>query len=337
MMFGKTAQWAYIVSRVRVMKRSLIPSDEFTKMMNMDFNEVVRYLEETGYKQEIDEFSYRYTGPQLIDYAISTNLFRIYSRIVDVSFGLAKELIMEYLKKWDIWNTTNIIRGKISNASNEQIEETLVPVGEFSQEFFKSLLAKDLDEITKSFEGTPYSEPLSRLTPDNIAEIEDELYRIYYSRLVSMRPSEQALKLFIDFVKMEIDVKNIKAILRLTLEEESAEDIMGRIIPGGYQLDADEARKLSAMDWDELTKSLEGYWFWKGIEAVEDFARLEINLDKAWLKAVAGKANKYPLSILPVLHYMNLKKIEADNLRIIGWGKWEDLSNEAVEEQLVVL
>lgn len=336
-MFGKSAQWAYIVSRVRVMKRSLIPSDEFNKLMNMDFNEVVRYLEDTRYKQEIDEFSYRYTGPQLIDYAISTNLFRTYSRIADVSFGLAKELIMEYLKKWDVWNTINVIRGKISNVSDEQIEETLVPVGEFSQEFFKSLLAKDLEEITKSFEGYPYSEPLSRLSPDNMAEIEDELYRTYYSKLVSIRPSEQALKLFVDFVKMEIDVKNIKTILRLKLEEESSENIMERIIPGGYQLDADEARKLSATSWEELTKSLEDYWFWKGMESVDDFSRIEINLHRAWMQAVARKANKYPLSILPVLHYMNLKKIEADNLRVISWGKWENLPDEAIGEQLVVL
>jgi len=335
--FGKNAQWAYIVARVRVMKRNLIPAEEFRKLLNMDFHEVVRYMEETQYKKEIDELSYKYTGPKLMDYALSMHLFRTYKRIVDVSFGLAKELILEYLKKWDVWNIINILRGKLANVPPDEIEETLVPVGEFDYEFYKSLLVKEVDEIIKAFDRTPYYETLSRVGSAPLSEIEDELYKIYYSRIVRMTPAEQALKLFVDFVRMEIDVKNIKTILRLKMDDVSSEEIMTRIIPGGYQLNVDEARKLAAMPWDELTKSLEGYWFWKGIELDGDFSRVEIKLDSLWIREVAKRSNSYPLSIIPVLHYMNLKKIEADNLRVIGWGKWEGLPNEVIEEQLVIV
>jgi V/A-type H+-transporting ATPase subunit C len=115
------------------------------------------------------------------------------------------------------------------------------------------------------------------------------------------------------------------------------EDIMAKVIPGGYQIDVDEARKLAAMPFDELMKSLEGYWFWKEIELGREFSKVENKLDSLLIQGVARKANGHPLSILPVLHYMNLKKLEVDNLRIIGWGKWEGLSNDVIEEQLVVL
>ncbi len=334
---GKKSQWAYIVARVKVMKRNLIPKEEFRKLLNMDFHEVVRYIEESEYKKEIDELSYKYSGPRLIDYALSLHLFRKYKRILDVSFDTAKELIAEYLKRWDIWNIINILRGKLANVSPEEIEETLVPVGEFSYDFYKALTAKDIDEVIKAFERTPYYEALSKVGQEPIGKIEDELYKIYYTKVTARGVADQAVKLFVDFIKKEIDIKNIKTILRLKMDDVQPEVIMEKIIPGGYQLDVDEARKLASMPLDELLKSLEGYWFWRDIEIEDSFSRVEIKLDSVWLEEVARKADHYPLSILPVLHYMCLKKIEVDNLRVIGWGKWEGLSNEAIEEQLVMV
>lgn len=334
---GDRTQWAYIVARIKVMKRRLLPQEEFRKLLNMDFNEVVRYLEETEYKKEFDELSYKYTGPRLMDLALSTNLFRTYSRIAEVSFGSARGLVTEYLKRWDLCNIINILRGKMANASVEEIEDILVPAGEFDHEFYKSLLPKDADEIVKAFDKTPYYETLSKLGSESLSEIEDELYKKYYSRMLKIRPESLALKLFTDFMKMEIDIKNAKTILRLKRDDIPPEDIMNRVISGGYQINPDEARKLAAMPLDELKKSLEGYWFWKDIELNGNFSRVENKLDSLLMQGVAKKANGYPLSVLPVFHYMNLKKIEADNLRIIGWGKWENLPNEMIEEQLVML
>lgn len=339
MIFGKHSAWAYIVARVKVMKRKLIPSEEFKKLLNMDFNEIIRYLEETEYKKEIDELAYKYSGPRLLDYALTLNLGRTYKKILDVSFGQAKEFIAAYLTKWDIWNIINIIRGKIAGVSPEEIEEALVPVGEYSIDFYKSLIAKELDEVIKTFEGTPYYDALSKVGSSPLSEIEDEMYKIYYSRILREKPSELALKLFVDFIKMEIDIKNIKTILRLKREEIPPDEIMKRIVPGGYELTEDEAAKLAAMSWDELTKSLEGYWFWKGIESIDgkELSRIEIKFDKVWIETIARRASNYPLSILPVLQYMVLKKIEVDNLRTLGWGKWQGIPNEEIEEQLVIL
>ena len=335
---GKHATWAYIVARVKVMKRRLIPSEEYKKLLNMSFDEIVRYLEETEYKKEIDELAYKYSGPRLLDYALSLNLGRTYKKIQDVSFGLAKNIITEYLKRWDIWNIITIVRGKLVNVSAEEIEESLVPVGSYSLEFYRSLIPKELDEVIKTFEGTPYYEYLSKVGQISISEIEDGLYKVYYQRILAEKPSELALKLFIDFVKMEIDIKNVKTILRLKREETPTDEIMKRIIPGGFELSEDECAKLCAMPWDELTKALEGHWFFKGIEEIgRELSRVEIQFDKAWMQEVAKRASNYPLSILPVLQYMVLKKIEVDNMRTLGWGKWQNIPREEIEAQLVIL
>ncbi|MEM1577046.1 MAG: hypothetical protein QXT98_06015 [Archaeoglobaceae archaeon] len=40
---------------------------------------------------------------------------------------------------------------------------------------------------------------------------------------------------------------------------------------------------------------------------------------------------------MPVLQYIVLKKVEIDNLRILGWGKWHGIPNEEIEKEMVIL
>ncbi len=332
------ATWAYIVARTKVMKSRLLKADDFRKLLNMNFDEIIRFLEETEYKKEIDEMGYKYTGPRLLDYALFANLAKTYRKILQVSFGEAKFLIGEYLKRWDIWNVINILRGKNAGIDPEIIEETLVPAGEIGEEQLKSLVVKDIEEIVKEFEGTPYYEALSKIGTAPMNVVEDELYKIYYRKLVEISPREFETKLFVNFIRMEVDIKNIKTILRLKMDGAEIDEIMERIIPGGFEITEDEARKLAAMPLDELLKSLEGYWFWKGMEVeLKGLAEVEVEFDKMWIKTIAKRASNYPLSVLPVLQYIVLKKVEVDDLRVLGWGKWQGLPNEEIERQMVIL
>jgi V/A-type H+-transporting ATPase subunit C len=337
MLIGKNATWAYLVARTKVMKRKLIPKDEYRKLLNMEFNEIVRYLEETEYKKEIDEFGYRYSGPKLMDYALSLNLSRTYQKIIRISFGLAKDLISSYLKKWELMNIISIIRGKAANIPQDEIEEAIVPV-EKDFEYYKSLIAKDVDEIVNTYRGTPYFETLSKMGAMPPSQLEDDLFKIYYLELTKLKPAELSLKLFVDFVKMEVDLRNLKTILRLKVEGATPDEIIARLIPNGFELTLDECRKLATMSWGELVKALEGYWFWKDIEKIEEeLSTTEVLFDKAWIEAITKRATSYPLSILPVMHYMVLKKVEVDNLRILGWGKWYNMPNDEIERQMVIV
>ncbi|MFN3384286.1 MAG: V-type ATP synthase subunit C [Archaeoglobaceae archaeon] len=330
------AAYAYIVARTKVMKSKLLKAEDFRKLLNMSFDEIMRFLEETEYKKEIDEMAYKYTGPKLLDYSLFSNLAKTYRKIYSVSFGEAKTLIGNYLRRWDVWNLINIIRGKNANLPSEVIEESLVPAGEFSSDYLRSLLAKDINEIVKELEGTPYHEALSKIGSVPMNVIEDELWKLYYKYLLATKASDFESRVFLNFVKMEIDLRNVKTLLRLKAEGDTADEIIARIVPGGYELTEDEARKLATMSFDEMLKSLEGFWFWK-VSRVDDLARAEIEFDKIWIEAIAKRAGNYPLSILPVLQYIVLKKTEVDDLRVLGWGKWHGLPNEEIERQMVIV
>jgi V/A-type H+-transporting ATPase subunit C len=338
----KPSEWAYVVSRVRVMSRKLIPAEEYNKMLNMELDEVIRFLEESEYKKEIDELGFKYQGLTLIDYALSLNLSRAYSKLIRISKGTPRDLISAYLRRYDIWNIMNIVRGKMFNFPSEEIEATLIYAGEYDEEFCKSLMLKEtIEEIAKTFEGTPFYpalEKIVRVCP--MSEFEDDLYKIYYNGLAGIKAETLDMKYFIDFIKMEVDIKNIKTILRLKADGASAEEIMTKIIPRGLQISEDEARKLAALEWDELIKSLEGYWFWEGIkDSVEgaSLSKIEAMLDRLWAKKVLSKSHSFPLSVLPVMAFILLKKLEIDNLRIIARGKAAGLDVENIKEQLVII
>jgi len=338
----KLSEWAYIVSRIKVMSRRLIPTSEYLKLLEMDLNSIIKYLEESEYKREIDELAYKYKGVELLEYGLNLNLSRTYRRILRISKGMAREIILKYLKKWDFWNIKNIIRGKRFGFSNEEIEATLVVAGEYDEDFYRSLLMRDnIEDIVKEFEGKPYYPILKRLSEERpLSKYEDELDKFYYSMLLEIEPRTADLKIFLDFVKMEVDIKNIKVILRLKREEAKPEEIIEKTIPGGYQLKEEDIRKLAASDWKELLELIEKYWFCKGIkELVErlELSKFEVCLDKMWAKKVVSQSKYKPVSVLPVLSYILLKKIETDNLRLLARGKEEGIPVDILKEQMVLL
>ncbi len=338
----KTSEWAYIATRVKVMKRKLIPKEDYTKLLNMSIDEIAKYLEETEYKEEIDKLAYKYSGVDLIDYALTYNLSKTFRKLINISTGLPKKLITLYLRRWDFWNLKNIIRGKMFGFSNEEIEATLIPAGEFDEEFLKMLIAKDnVNDIIETFKDKPFYSILEKLTHGaKLSEVEDELDKFCYSCLAKLTAENVDMKYFVDFIKMEIDIVNIKAIIRLKKEGATVEEIVSRIIPYGYQLKEEEARKLAAMELDELYKAIENYWFAEEIKediAKEPLSRIENDLMRAWARKVLAIAHSHPLSVLPILAYVVLKKLEVDNLRMIIRGKSEDMDIEEIKRQLVIV
>jgi V/A-type H+-transporting ATPase subunit C len=119
--FGKPVKYAYITGRVRAMKTKLIPGEMYPRMMAMDIPEIARYLEETQYKDEIDALSKDYSGVELIEHATFANLAKTYRRLLEVSIDEPSFLILEYLRRWDVWNIKTLIRGKFYGASDTEL------------------------------------------------------------------------------------------------------------------------------------------------------------------------------------------------------------------------
>ncbi|KCZ71343.1 ATP synthase A1, C subunit [Candidatus Methanoperedens nitroreducens] len=332
-------KYAYMVARVRAMKSKLIPREMYPKFLNMEIPEITRFIGESEYKKDVDELSKKYSGTDLFEHALNQNLALTYRKLIEVSQNEANILITEYLRLWDIWNIKTILRGKFSGASEDEILEDVVSGGQLRYRDLSEIVRiGTLEGVIGAFARTPYYPALEGYKGD-LAQIENALDRMYYTNLIKA-VSATGNKLFLKFLRTEIDLKNLKMLFRMKRAGMERDDIIKLLIPGGMELKDSDLTRLASMPLNEFVRALEEYSYWNAISDVSgdltSLVNIEPRLDKYGLVYASRISYYYPLSILPILDYILSKKIEVDNLRIIVRGKETSLPEEIIKAHLVM-
>jgi len=201
-------KYAYITARVRAMKSKLIQKEVFPKMMNMDLAEITRFIGESEYKQDVDELAQKYSGIDLLEHALNQNLARTYRKLLRISQDEPHYLITEYLRYWDIWNIKTILRGKYYGAPLEEIQEAVVAAGQLGYRQLISIASMEsIDDIKVALENTPYHSAISDYQGGMLSTVENNLDKLYYSRILSSVGKSKGEKLSLKFIKTEIDLK----------------------------------------------------------------------------------------------------------------------------------
>ncbi len=348
---GSRGNYAYACTRVKAKKRFLLSKEVYSRLLVMDVYEVGRFLGETQYREEMAKYASAYSGANLVEVAVTRNLANTYSDILSFTTGHLREMVGNYLKRWDIYNVKTLLRGKTTGVRDEEIVDTFVPAGAYSEAYLKSLVqAGSVSEIMDSLAGDPalaITPELAREVVDSgrLAPLEDHLdQRMYYDMLKVVKETASADKLLRDFVREEIDVTNMKVLLKLKAGRIPEDKIVKYLIPGGMDYSIDKLRVMAqAEGMPPIIEELERSSLYAEIrESLERFktdrklSDITIALDKALIGKSEKFAHFYPLSVLPVVNYMIRKKVEVDNIRIIARGKASTLSNKVIENLLVV-
>ncbi len=353
-MFGRSAtagNYAYATTRVKARKSFLFPRETYMKLLQMSVPEINRFIEESKYKQEIDELATRYNGIDLVEYALNLNLAREMNDILGFCQGELRVIMWAYLMRWDVWNIKSLLRGKYYNATEEDIRETFVPAGSISMQTFNELLKKgSIPDVVEGLSGTIFHKPLVNALDDfnktkTLSTMENTLDLVYYENLLSIDlPGTKADELFISFIRREIDFTNLRTLFRLKRAGLEQDKIMSMLIPGGARLSMDELRKLAqAPGFDDFVNMMREYSYWTEIsDSVEYYRKtgslnaVEIALYKEQIAFAEKISHLYPLSICPILGYAIRKNAEVNNIRTIARGKEMSLSDDVIKSQLVI-
>ena len=342
--------YAYATARVKTRKAFLYKKETFLKLLQMDLPEISRFIEESKYKKEIDELATKYSGIDLLEYALNLNMAREMNEVLGFCQGDMKVLIGSYLMRWDVWNIKSILRGKNYGASEDEIKETLVPAGELRMTTLVDLIRKsNIPDVVDGLTGTKFYKPLYSSLDDfnkthTLTKMENSLDKAYYANLLSIILPGNAEKLFMNFVKMEIDITNLRTLLRLKRQGLEHEKIMEFLVPGGSKIKMDDLRKFAqAPNFDDFLNMIKETPYWPALsEAVEKYREdkslntIEVALSKALIGYAERISHSYPLSITPILGYTVRKNVEINNIRTIARGKEAHLSDEAIKDQLVI-
>jgi V/A-type H+-transporting ATPase subunit C len=345
----ESSNYEYVTARVRSRRASLFDEDDYRKLVRMGTGEIARFMEESEYEAEMNALGARYSGVDLVEYALNRNLAKHFDDLLRWADGPLYEYIARYLRKFDAWNVKTVLRGIYSGAERQAVEDDLIEAGEFSEELLDALLAADsIEEVVERLDRTMFGPGLAVALEDYEAEgvlvpLENAVDRAFYERLAGDLPADpnRAEELYIEFIRAEIDFRNVLNGLRIA---RSGADIdPGEyFIDGGRLFDADTLRGLVG-NVDELVAQIRDSPYGDDLsaalnelESAESLVEFEHALDAALLEYSDKLSNRYPLSVCPVLAYILAKEREVENIRAIARGREAGLDEGRIEEELVI-
>jgi len=340
--------YPYAATRVKVMKTALIRKEDYSKLMKMQLSEINQYLQQNGYKKEINELATKYAGVELIELALNLSSANTYRKVMRLSSGGLREVVRVFLRRFDAHNVKSIVRGKFSGAAYDEIIASLIPAGDYGPEFLSSLAKKDsipamisalnpspaLKEAVRDFERT-----------GSIAQVETVIDREYYSQMYAVAdalPGEgRHLK---ELMKTEIDSSNIRTLIRLKRSGIDAKEIKKNLNFNGFVLSKKALESLAeSKDVNELVQRLEKTYYGKIIsKGAEKYKKegtlsvIETELTKNLLRQGALFMHQNPLSIGPIIGFSIAKEAEVRNLKMIAHARHRGLPESFMDEMLVV-
>ena len=342
-------KYPYTYARASVMRSFLLGKDDYNKLMKMNDNEMIGYLESSQYKKEIDELAVQFKGVQLMELALNRNLANTWTKLKRISPPSLRVLIALYLLRVDVWNVKTVVRAKYTKLDPAQLPAMLIPSGFLTEKKLAELVRKEsVEDILKSLEFVGYSHLAAAVESfketKSISEIENALDRFYYSAMggFSKRLPNEG-RLFREFLESELGILTIINILRLKRANTPAKDVER------YVTIPDSSRSLvkkmiAAATAEDAAKLLEQSRFRAVAESgVREFLanksliRLELDLYRQLLKRSVLLIHQHPLTVDVILGYMFAKEIEVRNLKLMLKAKQLGLGNEFVEQQIITM
>jgi len=339
--------YPYVTARVKAKKASLYAADTYPRLMQMEIPQIARFLGEGGYKQQIVALGARLRGVDLIERATADNLAQVFRQIIDMCEGRLRDMVARHLDRWDVTNIKTILRGKLYGASAAEIEEDLVAAGSLDASFLTRLVGMEtVEQVFEALKGTIYEEARRQMgdafdPSKGFAAYEDALAHVFYRHLLAeIQPRTEPSRLFHEFVRREIDILNLKTLLRVWRSKSTLDRPV--FLDGGLELEPQDLMELTSLDLNGLLARLARYSQFEEVSAAlhavetKGVAHVERTLEKLHLKTASRHSHIHPLSVLPVLDFLTRKTREVENIRIIVRGKEHGLSSVAMKELLMI-
>ncbi len=341
------AFYPYTYVRVMAMKSKLYQRQDYDKLLKMQGSEIAHYLEESDYTEEIQELGTTYTGYTLVERALYSNFVKSLNKLQRICSPEMNHLIRAHVMRHDIYNLKTILRAKAAGQTAAAIKPLLLPVGQFTEEKLNTLLELDsLTQILKKagFSQRDFTEAFAYYEKEkSLLEIENTLDKQYYNYLFDfLTHLAGEHQLFKEFLQSEIDVLNIKLLLRMKLQNIEEHRLSQLFFSGGALFSPARLRGLMKLEFHAIITALQSTAL-KSLIArhkkeleQHNLKGFEKSVDVWLLQKSTLLLHQFPLSVDTLLGYMFAKEIEMRNLRVLVKGKQFQLAEEFLEQQLII-
>ncbi len=345
--------WGYINARMRGMKSRLLNKRALdTLVLQPDLASLIAELEKTPYRDEIIEAKVRYSGVLCVEYALRKNFTRTFQKILKfVREPEAERYIRIFLHRWDVQNIKTILRGKNIHIPAEEIQDCLVPAGELDEATLTELVRQpdvraviDLLATWQVVDARPLTESYPTFAKSgDLSLLECALDEFYYAdALEQVKPLSYNNGLIRNILALEIDVVNLRTVLRMIRDQVAPGEAKKFLISGGKEFDQEGLDHLITLhSIEEVVEELKTtpYRFLADIPPpamrTQKISVIEKQLEKFLVQKGVGAFTGDPLSVASVIGYFWAKYNEITNIRIISRCKTADFTVEQLKEELI--
>jgi V/A-type H+-transporting ATPase subunit C len=357
--------YPYTVTRVRVMKSKLLREEDYLRMKKMGPNEMIRFLEESEYKSEIDLHSKEYRGAELIELALNENLANIINKLLSISLKHElKMLIQFYSLKWILNNIKLVLRTRMNKLSESDLKYGVIPIQPTDYETCVKLYRGGGDDFLDTLSDITNIEP-HRLRDlygaNDLVGLENEIDMTFYNRMMELQKKimmrkKDPLKQFFDNMIYLTNIRNIarfkneginEEVIRSMLVVEQKHKLSVKVSVTSKRFRVRKKKKeykliedmIAAEDmktlFEELKRSRYKELVTPDVEA--NPARLEGAIDKFLLNYASKLLHRKPLSVSPIFGYLLWKEIETKNIKLLVHAKAMGLDEKVVDANLIVV
>ncbi|WP_296893744.1 V-type ATP synthase subunit C [uncultured Methanobrevibacter sp.] len=332
-------------ARVRARKGRLFDEKQISEIVETNnVEEVENYLKGVpDYADVLDEYP--------LDKALDVERANTYDFIARLAPKEVKDPFVIMSKKADIDNIKSLLTAKEVGLNGDETRELLIPCGSL-YEHLESLVDSDnVSDIVTSLDGTEYAAALEDALPqyestNMILPLESALDKYYLGKLLhsSDVPADENRQIMYAYVGTQVDVANLKLIIRAKQDGLDYDAIAPYILEEGYQLREWKLKDL--MESPDVTNVVSGLEGTKYAEALTDampvynetgsVAVFEKALDVYASNYAKSLSSKKPLGVGPIIGYLSQKENEIKNLKIIARAKREaNFPNSKIMEMLI--
>lgn len=332
-------------ARVRARKGRLFDEKQFSEII-----ESTNLTEITNYLRGFPDYA-EYMDNHSLEKSLDIQLSETYNLIARIAPDNIKKAFVALSKKSDINNIKSLITAKEANLSRDAILELLIPSGKSYDNIVHLIDANTVEDVIAGLDGTEYGsileDALSEYKESNmILPLEAALDKYYLENLLKATnvPSNDNTAILYSYIGSQVDINNLKLIIRAKADGLNYENIESYLIKEGH--DIKEWKLKDLMESENISgiiNSLEGTDFAdilnEKLQTYNETGSIDV-FEKALDEYISNYANslslKNPLGIGPIIGFLNKKEKEVKNLKIIARAKREgDFPISKIQEMLV--
>ncbi|MDR0912211.1 MAG: ATP synthase A1 subunit C [Methanobrevibacter sp.] len=318
-------------ARVRARKGRLFDEKHFSEIVEADdLTEIVNFLKGFPDYDDIDVNS--------IEKSLDLELAKTYVLVSKIAPDNIKKAFVALAKKFDIGNIKTLITAKEANLSREETLNLLIPSGENYDTLVGLVDSNNVEDIVAGLDNSEYAsvleDALNKYKETNmVLPLDAALDTYYLENLLTATnvPSNDNTTILYSFIGTQVDITNIKTIIRAKADGLSFEDMEPYITKSGYDVKEWKLKDLlESEDVSGVIAGLDGTDYGSVLnESLNDYNEtgsigvFEKALDEYLLNYSKSISLKNPIGIGPIIGFLSQKEKEIKNLKIIARAKRE--------------